>query len=249
MSIKIENIEVFNFEGAIRGLRNPMNSWSKSDSFYCYERDCLECPYAQFESKDTEDEEIICNDPMLKCTLLANSDYTIGPKDIELCQRMISAGSSDSKFMRQIFVSIDITAPTYWCAELDTYKVSTVRNSCSFMHKGTSKEFDIGDFSTDNMSEFGLETLDYTIRHLNMLRDKYLETKDQSVFLEIRKLLPMSYNYRFTWTANYEVLRNIYFQRKSHRLPEWREFCKMMEEMPYGKEFICYEKQGLNHGN
>lgn len=244
--IKVENISIMNLDGAMRALRNPMNSWDKSDSGLCYVRDCEDCCWSSIESKE-DSVEYICNSPLCSANMstvsLYPDTYEIGLEDLKLCQRMLNAGDSDSKFMRQIFVNMDIVAPTYFCAEFDTYKVATVRNSCSFMHKGTAKPFERSDFSIENLDESSLTVLDKTIEELNILRDKYLETKDKNIFLAIRQMLPMGYNYRFTWSANYAVLRNIYFQRRNHRLPEWREFCGFIENMPYGKDLICYTKE------
>lgn len=221
--INVQNVSVMNFDNAMRGLRNPMNSWDKSDSFSCH----LGCYIRNLE---------------FNCDFYPEW-FVVGQKDIELCQKMLNAGDSDSKFMRQIFVSMDITAPAYFCAEFDTYKVGTTRNSCSFMHKGTAKEFERSDFSTEDMDETSLKSLDNTIHRLNELRQVYLDSKNAEIFLTIRKLLPQSYNYRFTWTGSYANLRNMYFQRKNHRLPEWREFCQILECFPYGKELICYKKE------
>lgn len=236
--IKVDNIAVYNFSGAFRGLRNPMNSWDKSDSHYCYETDCNTCSSA---FTDKEHGSIICENGLVNSKYMAYpEDYVVGPADMELAQRMIRAGASDSKFLRQIFVSMDITAPLYWCAEMDTYKIGTTRNSCSFMHKGMSKPFDIDDFSFDQCDPDTLLTINNIINKLNTLRDEYVKTKDDKIFLAIRQLLPSGYNYKFTWTANYAVLRNIYFQRKSHRLPEWKEFCRILNDLPYGRELITY---------
>lgn len=243
--IRIENISVMNFDGAFRGLRNPMNSWDKSDSHYCFYTDCDKCANGSVG----EGEIVSCNNSLIANEMRNTDyyplDYVIGPADIDLAQRMIRADGnsvgSNSKFLRQIFVSMDITAPAFWCAELDTYKVGTTRNSCSFMHKGVSKPFERSDFSVEQCDECSLFVVDDVIKKLNALRDKYLETKDPQIFLTIRQILPMGYNYKFTWTANYAVLRNIYFQRRNHRLPEWRAFCDNLKEFPYGKELICYE--------
>ena len=251
--IKVENISVMNLDGAMRALRNPMNSWEKSDSEYCYMTECKDCCWSSIDVNcDDENAEnwtvgMCCNSPLFMEGVVRCSTYpenfVIGVEDLKLCQRMLNAGDSDSKFMRQIFVNMDIVAPTYFCAEFDTYKVATVRNSCSFMHKGTAKPFERSDFSFDNVDEHSMVMIDNMIAELNTLRDKYLETKDKEIFLAIRQMLPMGYNYRFTWSANYAVLRNIYFQRRNHRLPEWREFCRIIETFPYGKDLICYTKE------
>lgn len=206
--IKIDNIDVFNFEGALRGMRNPMNSWEKSDSIF---------------------------EPMT---------MTIGPNDLALAQKLIAAGPEHAKFMRQIFISMDITAPLYFTKEFDTYKVSTVRNSCSTMHKIHSKEFTLDDFSHEHLDGYSIDLLEQIIDRLNDNRKHYNETKDKDYWWQLIQLLPSSYNQKFTWTANYQILRNIYQQRRGHKLDEWKDFGKMIEKLPYGKEFICYKIGG-----
>ena len=201
--IKLENTEVYGWESAIRGMRNPMNSWDKSDSILKVPEDC----------------EII-----------------IGDNDLQLMKRLANAGSDHRKFLRMITVTVDITAPIYWVAEHDTYKIGTTRNSCSFMHCGTAKKFELSDFSFEN-SETARE-LRRTITKLNKLRTKYIETRDESVFRAIRQLLPSGYNVRYTWYANYEVLVNIYFARRNHRLPEWHVFCDWILTLPYFEDII-----------
>ena len=220
--IKIENIEVFNFEGAFRGLRNPMNSWDKSDSYW----DFPEHP----------------------------DRYIIGEKDLKLAQRMISAGTDESKFMRQIFVSMDITAPLYWWKEADTYKVSTVANSCSTMHKITSGEITEENYSFDPEPDKKLTDLptdDYisilnikqrAIEAVEWLRKKYKETGDKRYWRLLIQINPDGWLQKRTWTGNYQNLRNQYFARKNHKLIEWHEYCKMIENLPYGKELICYQR-------
>lgn len=224
--IKIENIEVFNFEGAFRGLRNPKNSWHLSDSYY---------------------------HPI-------TDEYIIGPKDMNLAQRMISAGPDESKFMRQIFVSMDITAPLYWWKEADTYKVSTVSNSCSTMHKIDSSEITEKNYSFDPEPDEKLTDLpldDYiriydmikrTVKEVEWLRKKYKETGDKRYWRLLIQMNPDGWLQKRTWTGNYQNLRNQYFARRSHKLIEWREYCKMIEDLPYGKELICYEKENKNNG-
>lgn len=210
--IKIENIEVSGWEAAIRGMRNPKNSWDKSDSERKYEniRDSI----GQIE---------------------------IGPNDLRLMQSLIRAGTDHSKFMRMINVTMDITAPIYLIKELDTYKVGTIRNSCSTMHKIHSKEFTLDDFSHEHLLSHTEQWLIQTIITLNEYREKYLETKDKKYWWQLIQLLPSSYNQNFTWQANYQVLRNIYFARRVHKLDEWHDFCHMIEELAYGKELICLE--------
>ena len=205
--IEVSNVNVFNFDGAFHGLRNPMNSWEKSDS----------------------DNSIY--------------PYNIGPNDMKLAQRMISGGTEESKFMRQIFVTMDINAPLFWFKEFDTYKVGTVSNSCSTMHKITSAPITMENFSFGPYVEFypAYKTI---IDYCEKLRLKYLETKDKRYWRALIEILPEAWNQKRTWTANYQVLRNIYFQRRYHKLEEWHQFCDVIEKLPYGKELICYEKKG-----
>ena len=187
--IKIENIEVYGFDAAIRGMRNPLNSWDRSDRG--------------------------------------------GSKDIDLMHRLYKGGPEHRKYLRQIFVTMDITAPLYWIAEHDTYKVATTRNSCSFMHKGVSRAFEIEDFTTEHE-----EYLIPIINLLNNLRDAYLKDKDIETFRQIRQILPQGYNCRYTWSCNYETIINIIHQREHHKLSEWREFVKVMKSLPYIKEIM-----------
>lgn len=210
--VKIEKSEVFNFEGALRGMRNPMNSWNNSDS------------------------------------KIGNGKFIIGKNDLELAQRLVRAGTDHSKFMRMITICIDITAPLYWWKEFDTYKVGTVANSCSTMHKIAEKEFAIDDFSCEHLIGYDalnwgdtvpLVTLECVINALNIYRNKYLETKDKQYWWQMIQLLPSSYNQKRTITMNYAVLRNIYFSRMNHKLDEWVDFCKWIESLPYAKELIC----------
>lgn len=211
--IKIENVEVFGFEAAIRGCRNPMNSWDKSDSFW------------KIDDSNYEYEEYYVD----------GCGFVIMPNDLKLMRNLAKAGDDHGKFLRMINVTCDITAPLYWVAEHDTYKVSTVRNSCSFMHKGVSEPFELSDFTIEHGCESEVLKI---IDTLNYLRGLYLESKDFKYFRMIRQLLPQGYNVRYTWQANYQVLKNIYYARKNHRLSEWREFCKWIETLPYFKE-IC----------
>lgn len=223
--IKIDKIEVFNLEGAFRGLRNPMNSWDKSDSKWIYEN-----------VRDS------------------SGRYIIGEKDLQLAQRMINAGTDESKFMRQIFVSMDIEAPLYFWKEFDTYKVSTVANSCSTMHKITSGEITKENYSFDpepNRKLTDLPTNDYikmldimnrAVEDVEWLRKKYIETGDKRYWRLLIQINPDGWNQKRTWTGNYQNLRNQYFARRHHKLIEWHEYCKMIEQLPYGLELICYEK-------
>lgn len=200
--IKIERVSVMNIENAIRGARNPMNSWSKSDSRYDWNT----------------------------CT------YCIGPNDLALARRLVKSGSDHRKFLRQIFVSIDITAPFYWWKEFDTYKVGTVANSCSTMHRVHTKEFTRDDFSCDRMSDAALAQLDSLIAFLEDERIKFNETKNKEHWHNIIQLLPTSYNQMRTVTLNYENILNMYYSRRHHKLDEWHTLCDTFETLPYFKK-------------
>ena len=235
--IKIENIEVFGWEAAIRGMRNPLNSWDKSDSWYS----CKCGDYGKTESKYCDEH----------CT--ADCTFCIGPNDLDLMKKLIVAGSDHSKFMRMINVTVDITAPLYWWKEFDTYKVGTVRNSCSTMHKIHEKEFTLDDFSHEHLIPEAVSFLSDIIDCLNDTRKAYLyydEEKDKlavdidkkGLWWQIIQLLPSSYNQRATVQLNYAVLRNMYHSRKNHKLDEWRAFCKLIESLPYSELIIWGEK-------
>lgn len=214
--INLENIEVFGWEAAIRGMRNPMNSWEQSDSGYgCVDQLCKSCNF----------DHDWCGNAV---------KYKIGEKDLDLMKRLIKAGSDHSKFMRMINVTVDITAPMYWWKEMDTYKVGTVRNSCSTMHKIHTKEFEKSDFSFENIPA-DVDDGSYIIGRLNYARKMYLETKDKNYWYAMIQMLPSSYNQRATWQANYAVLRNIYHSRKNHKLDEWHTFCHWIESLPYSE--------------
>ena len=171
---------------------------------------------------------------------LSLPDNTLGPNDLQLAKTLANAGSDHGKFLRMIDVTCDITAPMYWIAEHDTYKVGTVRNSCSFMHKGVSKPFELADFTIEHNADEE-KALANIVEILNCWRNKYLETKDFEYFRMIRQTLPQGYNIRYTWQANYAVLKNIYHARKDHRLSEWNEFCAWIKTLPYAKELIIGE--------
>ena len=207
--ITIDNVEVMGWEHAIRGMRNPKNSWDKSDSKWCW---------------DEEEENTIC--------------YVVGDNDLALMQKLADAGPVHGKFLRMIAVYMDITAPRYWWTEFDTYKVGVVANSCSTMHKIHDKAFTLDDFSHEHLSPDGLSTLGIVADELNFARIAYIETKDKCYFDEMIQLLPQSYNQKRTVMLNYEVLRNMYNSRKNHKLDEWRTFCQKIEELPYA-ELIC----------
>lgn len=214
--IKIENTEVFGFETAIRGMRNPMNSWDKSDSCECSD---IPCGFVPEERP--------------KC--YGSGSYCIGDNDFDLMNNLVAAGSDHSKFMRMIHVQCDVTAPRYWWAEYDTYKVGTVANSCSTMHKIADKEFTIDDFSHDQLNLDSMELLKQTIELLNYYREQFIETRDKNFWWQMIQLLPQSYNQKRTIDLNYAVLRNMYNARKCHKLDEWREFCRWIDSLPYSE--------------
>lgn len=240
--ISFENTEVFGWEAAIRGMRNPMNSWEKSDSCKCGEEDCNRIELFGIESI-----------PPVKCNYGSEWGYCIGENDLKLMKSLVRAGTDHSKFMRMINVTVDITAPRYWWTEFDTYKVGTVRNSCSTMHKIHAKEFTLDDFSCEHLKQFEWKTeTDETITHkaynfvlplenliltLNIARSRYLETKDKDYWWQMIQLLPQSYNQKATVQLNYAVLRSIYHSdRKHHKLDEWREgFMQWIESLPYSE--------------
>ena len=221
--MKFENTEAWGFEHSLRGMRNPMNSWFKSDSYY----GC--------------NEEFFCNGCTVdsRCSEYKRSDdYIIGKNDMKLAQTFIKAGSEHRKFMRQIFVSVDITAPLYWWKEYDTYKVGTVANSTSTMHKIHSKPFEMSDFSTDHMTDATLEIMQKNIDFLEGIRTQFVETKDKALWYSMIQLLPESYNQMRTCTLNYENLVGIYYSRKGHKLAEWHTFCDWIKELPYFSELF-----------
>lgn len=201
--IKIERTSVMNIENAMRGARNPMNSWDRMDSVY--------------------DED---------------GNYILGENDLSLAARLAKSGTDHRKFLRQIFVSVDVTAPLYWWKEYDTYKVGTVANSTSTMHKIHAKPFSRDDFSYDRMSDVALSCLDNMIKVLEDRRLKFIETKDNAYWHDMIQLLPSSYNQMRTCTLNYENLINIYYARRYHKLPEWHSYCDWITSLPYAKELI-----------
>ena len=254
--LKIENTEIVGWEAAIRGMRNPMNSWDKSDSAYCHRdlaRDCTNCVHRFTTGYST-------------CKA---GGFDIGPKDFDLMTRLRNSGTDHRKFMRMITVYLDITAPLYWWKEFDTYKVGTVANSCSTMHKIHEKEFTLDDFSYEHLIYDGigdnneaiwykdppengpikcqlmftpLDALRITIGVLNKNREAYLKTKNKKYWEQMIQLLPSSYNQRRTIMLNYEVLANIYKSRRNHKLDEWHTFCDWIENLPYS-ELITGEKK------
>lgn len=231
--IKIENTETYGWEAAIRGMRNPMNSWDKSDSYDgCLDKDMFEI----FQ----EDGDIPKNAVWTQDFIKSGCTFVIGDKDLNLAKKLTKAGTDHRKFMRMITVYCDVTAPLYWWKEFDTYKVGTVANSCSTMHKIQAKEFTMDDFSHEhlivdvsNRSAIGMLRL--TVQVLNDYRYKYLETKDKKYWWQMIQLLPSSYNQKRTVMLNYEVLANTYKSRKNHKLDEWHVFCDWIETLPYSK--------------
>ena len=219
--IRIENVDTSGWDAAIRGLRSPMNSWDKSDSDMC--KDKLEnC-----------ERYVDCN---------AMGTFCIGNNDLDLMKRLSKAGTDHRKFMRMITVTADITTPLYWWKEYDTYKVGTVANSCSTMHKIADKEFTLDDFSHEHLFDDSIKLLKDIVFILNFHREKYLETKDKKYWWQMIQLLPSSYNQKRTVMLNYEVLANIYKSRRNHKLDEWRRFCTWIECLPYA-EIITGEKE------
>lgn len=217
--IKLERTSVMNWENAIRGARNPMNSWEKRDTRPCPEAGTEQCGY------------------MEKCDF--GCCFEIGPNDLSLLMRLRNAGPDERKFMRQIFVSVDITAPLYWWKEFDTYKVGTVANSCSTMHKIHAKEFTLDDFSHEHLLDpIVLAVLNPLITCLNAQRKYFIETKDKKHWWQMIQLLPTSYNQLRTVTLNYEVLTNMYHARKNHKLDEWHDFCHWIESLPYSQLIV-----------
>lgn len=270
--IKVEKIQVMNFEGAFRGLRNPLESWAQGDSYFGiddlgWEPVGIGDVIYDYSDKDENNDPIenseINNKIYDMSYIKTDGDLVevaaIGPKDLALAQKLILAGSDHSKFMRQIFVSMDITAPLYWWKEMDTYKVGTVANSCSTMHKLASTPITREMFSFDKeLNELGtwspiganyLENFEGHIQHIinicEAYRKTYLETKDIRYWRALIQLLPSSWNQTRTWTANYAVLRNIYFARGFHKLVEWREFCKIILRLPWGEELICVKQSDM----
>lgn len=223
--IRIENTGVYGFEAAIRGMRNPMNSWEKSDSFI---RTCSKGDLDRLCDKNCQDP--YCSGPNIS---------GIGKNDLDLMIRLRNAGTDHRKFMRMITVTPDITAPLYWWKEFDTYKVGTVANSCSTMHKIHAKEFTLEDFSIEHLTMDSEIVLDSVIAYLNAKRTDFIETNDKGSWWQMIQLLPSSYNQRRTVMLNYEVLTNIYHARRNHKLDCWVQFCQFIETLPYAKELIC----------
>lgn len=204
--LRTDRTSVMNFENAIRGARNPMNSWARMDSYY--------------------DE---------------NGTYILGENDLSLATRLAKAGSDHRKYLRMIFVSVDITAPLYWWKEYDTYKIATVANSTSTMHKIHSKPFSIDDFSVDHLTPSSYAFMETIVQKLEEIRLEYMETKSKETWYDMIQLLPSSYHQMRTCTFNYETLINIYRARKAHKLQEWHTFCDWIQTLPYAAELITFE--------
>ena len=208
--LTIENAETFGWEAAIRGMRNPKNSWSKSDS-----------RWSSTNENGTDAPRFI-----------------VGENDLKLASALANSGADDGKFLRMIHVQLDVTAPLYWHKEADQYKVGTVTDSCSTMHKIHAKEFTLDDFSHEHLYS-PLHDLKPTVDLLNVYRERFLDTKDKEDWWQLIQLLPSSYNQRRTWDLNYAVLRNIYHARRNHKIDEWHTLCDWIETLPYAKELIC----------
>ena len=220
--ISVEKIDVYGWEAAIRGMRNPLNSWSKSDSkFHCDNYDSC--------NKSCEHFDTGCN-PI--------GAIYIGENDLDLMKRLSKGGTEHRKYLRMITVTMDITAPLYWWKEFDTYKVGTVANSCSTMHKIHAKEFEVGDFSTDHLEGFSWNRLDGLLTHLNNCREKFIETKDKVWWWQMIQMLPSSYNQKRTVQFNYETVFNMIKQREHHKLDEWLMFTDVLKDLPYVKELM-----------
>lgn len=240
--IKLENTEVMGWDAAIRGMRNPMNSWENSDSNYrpILASRCDTCTSYLLNDCDNCEVYKLCNSP---------NYFLVGPNDLDLMTRLSKAGTDHRKFMRMITVYLDITAPLYWWKEFDTYKVGTVANSCSTMHKIAAKEFTLEDFSCEHMNHTSLNVLKEIIDLLNKYREDYLNPEAGKIgvkkdyWWQMIQLLPSSYNQRRTVMLNYEVLANIYKSRKGHKLDEWNSFCDWIEKLPYSELITGKEKK------
>lgn len=215
--LKVENVEVLGWDAAIRGMRNPLNSWEKSDSQFVRDSDygCFGvCPCAELVDCDC------CH---------------VGPNDLKLMNTLRNAGTDHRKFMRMITVYLDITAPLYWWKEFDTYKVGTVTNSCSTMHKIAAKEFTLEDFSHEHLGYQSIRVLKDTIKVMNDFREEFIKDHEKVNWWQMIQLLPSSYNQRRTVMLNYEVLANMYKSRRNHKLDEWHTFCDWIESLPYSE--------------
>lgn len=254
MSIKIENTQIFGWEGAIRGARNPMNSWEKSDSWFLDSQE--EGAYYYHDLIPHDDYYDHCSDypddrEIFRERIKHNKDRTIliGPNDHKLLMNICKGGTEEAKWRRMVHVQMDVTAPLYWWKEFETYKVGTVSNSCSTMHKIHTKEFTLDDFSCEHLSGIDIgqgvgaphQNLKNTIRMLNECRNLFITTKDKDYWWQMIQLLPTSYNQKRTIDLNYEVLAVQYRQRKEHKLHEWLDYCSFIKSLPYS-EFITMEE-------
>ena len=253
--IKIENVSIVGWEPAIRGARNPMNSWEKSDSLFdIHERDSCNHENGDYYVEDAGRNIVNKIADVPDDITIGDVTFWIGPNDLKLLTNLAKAGSDEAKFRRMIVVYVDITAPMYWWKEADTYKVGTVRNSCSTMHKIHAKEFELSDFSTEHLTDSAKDEIQNVIDMLNESREWYLKydfmrdidkklfdsaiKSKKDLWWQMIQLLPSSYNQRATLMLNYEVLANMYHARKNHKLDEWRAFCEWIETLPYAKELI-----------
>lgn len=228
--IKIENVETMGWEHAIRGMRNPMNSWNKSGSSW---------------TKTAHEDDLVTDVDYNEDEYGMRFVYVIGENDQKLMRKLANSGTADHrKFMRMITVYLDITAPLYWWKEFSTYKVGTVANSCSTMHKIADKEFELDDFSHEHLYNETTKCLSYTIKMLNSYREYYLDHNDKEYWWQMIQLLPSSYNQKRTVMLNYEVLRNMYTSRKNHKLDEWQGFCTWIKTLPYS-ELITGETKNI----
>ena len=221
--IKIENTETYGWQAAVRGMRNPMNSWEQSDSYF----------FDFYESA-----HINLKEELLSCVPDHNEEVYLGTKDLDLMKRLVKAGTDHSKFMRMLTVTCDIIAPLYWWKEFDTYKIGTVRNSCSTMHKIHAKQFEVEDFSCDKLDSKSLRVLHHIITYLNGMREWHNNAEPnfkKEAWWQMIQLLPSSYNQKATVQLNYAVLRNIYHSRKNHKLDEWHTLCDWIERLPYSE--------------
>jgi hypothetical protein len=241
--IKVENVDVWGFQHAIRGMRNPMNSWERSDSGYCWDvnHDCASCIYVDPENDGSDGTTAIC-----KQLDWYEEFYAIGKNDLALMQKLYRAGPEHRKYLRQIFVSMDIVAPLYWWKEFDTYKIGVTVNSCSTMHKIAAKEFELGDFSYEHLLGYGslnwgdivpMAVLECVVQALNTYRKKFIDCEDPEekkvYWWQMIQLLPSSYNQRRTVTMSYENVVNIIHQRTGHKLDEWRDLITELMRLPY----------------
>ena len=221
--IKFEHTEVVGWEAAIRGMRNPLESWEKSDSGYCL--DSLACHSCEENRNDCKEH-------------IDGHDYILGPNDLSLMMKLRKAGTDHRKFMRMLVVYCDILAPLYWWKEFDTYKVGTVANSCSTMHTIHKKEFTTEDFSNEHLDRESYNLLEDIVANLNICRKRYLNSKNKDEWWQMIQLLPSSYNQKRTVMLNYEVLANMYKSRKDHKLDEWHEFCDWIKTLPYSELIV-----------